>query len=267
MGSTNNDKSVLRFNSVNLKKKTLTLLENVSFSIAPYEICCLIGPNGAGKTSLLKTVAGDDTEYEGTIQFNGQTLHKRASQKNTYAQQIAVLPQLSSLNFPYTVRDVILLGRTPHTAGIKTDNRIVDELITLLELDAVQDNIYTQLSGGEKQRTQLARVLAQVWQSEQQEPRLLLLDEPTNALDLRHQQILLRFLKKLAEDGVSILMVLHDLEMAANIANRIIGLDKGRIVLDGPPNEVITKANIKKLYAAEVEVLHHPESQRIAIIK
>jgi len=236
-------------------KQHSVLLDSVSCHVNAGQIMAIIGPNGAGKSSLISAIAGD-LNYHGEIRIEGV-----AEDAKLRARQVAVLPQLSLLNFPYRVAEVVSLARIPHETGHKRDRQIVREALSLMDADYLHDRLYTELSGGEKQRVQLARVLAQVWQAEDAPngSRLLLLDEPTAALDLGHQQLLMRALKTFAEQNVAIVMVLHDINLAAHYADTILALLCSQTVSFGRTSEVITSENIEKLFGVEAKVLKHPD--------
>ncbi|MCL4169000.1 UNVERIFIED_CONTAM: hypothetical protein GTU68_027587 [Idotea baltica] len=222
----------------------------------------IIGPNGAGKSSLLKAIAGDLT-YSGSISIQGLS-----ETPTLRARQVAVLPQLSLLNFPYRVSEVVGLSRIPHNTGRKRDDKIVKDALKLMDISFLTNRLYTELSGGEKQRVQLARVLAQIWSREDApaESRLLLLDEPTTALDLGHQQQLMSAIRTLAQQGVTVVMVLHDINLAAHYADNILALLCSQQLAFGSVNEVITAPNIKSLFGVDAKVIMHPERNTPVVI-
>ena len=238
------------------------LVSNVSCELDSGKIMAIIGPNGAGKSSLLKAIC-DDMPYSGEIKIRGL-----ADTDKLRARQVSVLPQLSLLNFPYRVAEVVRLGRIPHTTGRQSDDQIVKEALELMDISFLTNRLYTELSGGEKQRVQLARVLAQIWNSNDApaNSRLLLLDEPTSALDLGHQQQLMNAIRKLAEQDVTVVMVLHDINLAAHYADRILALQCSERLAFGNVEEVITPPNIKSLFGINAKVIKHPEHQTPVVI-
>ncbi len=238
------------------------LLDSVSCHVNAGEILAIIGPNGAGKSSLVSAIAGD-LDYQGSIDIMGV-----ATEPKLRARQIAVLPQLSLLNFPYRVSQVVELARIPHATGRLRDSEIVGEALTAMDADYLHDRLYTELSGGEKQRVQLARVLAQIWQSDdaEQGTRLLLLDEPTTALDLGHQQLLMRALKTFATQGVAIIMVLHDINLTAQYADRVLALLCSQRLAFGTTKDVITADNIKALFNVDSKIALHPNNGSPVVI-
>jgi len=169
-----------------------------------------------------------------------------------------VLPQASNLAFGFTAFEVVLMGRSPHFRGSESreDHAIALEAMRLTQIDHLAGRVYTTLSGGERQRVQLARVLAQIWQGHS--PRYLLLDEPTNNLDLAHQHITLRIARQFAACGVGVLAILHDLNLAAQVAERILVLKAGRMYASGTPSEVLTPQVVEAAFNLPVLVQPHP---------
>lgn len=241
--------------SVKAKHSERPLLNDVSFKLDGGEVICIVGPNGAGKSTLLKTISGDLACNSGSIIFENISDTPRLR-----ARQFAVLPQFSLLNFPYRVYEVVGLGRVPHQSGQSKDHEIIHHCMAMMDIKALEQRRYTTLSGGEKQRVQLARVVAQLWSDESHDapPRILLLDEPTTALDLGHQQMLMHTLRELAELGIGIIMVLHDVNLAARYADKILALQLGELLAFGTPGEVITKTNMERLFGTKLTVVPHP---------
>ncbi|MEX1034201.1 MAG: heme ABC transporter ATP-binding protein [Cellvibrionaceae bacterium] len=250
----------LAVNNIDLAIGEKTLLRGISFNLEAGELLAVIGPNGAGKTSLLKGIAGELVSSVGSVTIGGTDIGGLSLQDR--ARTMAVLPQLSLLNFPYTVEEVIVLGRSPHATGAQRDEAIVAETMARMDILHLGGRLYTQLSGGEKQRVQLARVMAQVWQGDTTNPGLLLLDEPTGALDLGHQQLLMHTLQTLATQGIAMLMTVHDINIAAAYADRILALKDGCCVAMGVPEEVITGPIMKELYNVDLRILSHPDSAK-----
>jgi iron complex transport system ATP-binding protein len=218
----------------------------------------VVGPNGAGKSTLLKTFCGDLTPTLGTVRLEGKPL--REWRALAQARKRAVLPQESSLNFPFTVQEVVLMGRSPHvrTTEQPLDYRIAREALGRVAMWPLAERDYATLSGGEKQRVQLARVLAQIWEVSETGQRYLLLDEPTNNLDLAHQHHTLAIAKAMSQEGVGVLAILHDLNLAAQYADRIALLCRGSLAGVGQPHEVFTRERISEVFALPVLVTKHP---------
>jgi iron complex transport system ATP-binding protein len=256
--------NVLRLNKVSTAPWGPALLHEISLELNAGEILGIIGPNGAGKTSLLQALSGDVTPSDGELRLMGTKLSQW--KELARARIAAVLPQLSLLNFPYTVEEVIMLGRTPHSSGFREDRKILREVMTATDTTGLQDRIYTQLSGGEKQRVQLARVFAQIWQAADNAPRLLMLDEPTAALDLAHQQLILESLRQLAETGCAIAIVAHDFNLVAAIVDQVTALKDGHQIAQGTPADVFTREMFARVFGVEVIIADHPNSSRPLVI-
>lgn len=247
---------MLRVASLSLAIGGHTLLADVSVDVPAGELLALIGPNGAGKSSLIHAVIGDRTASSGSASFAGHAISDFPDRER--ACRIALLPQSSVLSFPFTVRDVVMLGRSPHGSGLLVDGGIVDEACAAADIGHMKDALYTRLSGGEKQRVQLARVMAQIWREADAGTRLLLLDEPVAALDLGHQQLLMERVAAFARAGVAVVMVMHDISLAARHADRMLALRNGRTIAQGTPAEVVTTANVRQLFDTDARVIPHP---------
>ena len=250
---------------MSLKVTSLTakqsLFSDVSFELAAGEVLAIIGPNGAGKTSLLKSLVDEWPCEQGEVSYHGLALKDWPAVER--AKQLAILPQQSLLNFPYTVEEVVMLGRTPHATGQKVDRAMVDAAIAEVDLGHLRQKLYTQLSGGEKQRTQLARAMTQISsidEANDDAPRYLFLDEPTSSLDLGHQKQLMQWVQRFAQQGVSIVMVVHDVSLAARYADRLLAMREGRVVAFGSAHEVVSESVMKELYQVDVKVIPHPET-------
>lgn len=255
---------VLEVDQVSVVIDHAPLLDDISLSLHPGEILAIVGANGAGKTTLLHAIAGDRAVSAGQIRVCGRTL--KDSSLIQRARCLAVLPQFSLLNFPYSVDEVVALGRIPHSSGAQVDRDIVRQAMEEMDIAYLSGRLYTRLSGGEKQRTQLARVMTQVWRAEDAQPRIILLDEPTSSLDLAHQQQLMKAIKRFSRQHVAVVMVVHDINLAAAYADRILGLCCGRVVCCGPVNEVVTCENLSALFAADFHIVPHPDSNRPVVI-
>ncbi len=249
--------STLQLTNVNAAPWGQALLKDITFSLEPGAVLGLAGPNGAGKSSLLQLIAGDIHINTGQLTFGGRSLAEWSAQDR--AQHLAVLPQMSLLNFPYTVEEVVMLGRIPHSSGLQADQCVVEQALQLTDTLRLRRRLYTQLSVGEKQRTQLARVFAQVCGQESLAGRLLLLDEPTSSLDLAHQQQVLLAIRQLTRRGCSVVLVIHDLNLAASIADQILVLDKGQQAALGSPDQVFTRELFKQVFDVDVTISDHPQ--------
>ncbi len=245
-----------------------TLIENINLTVTPGEVLAILGPNGAGKSTVFKVMAGEYRHFSGEMTINGQTYQSYSS--NSRAKMIGVLPQSSELAFPFSVYEVVMLGRLPHSTGSKKDREIAVAAMQQLDVLKLADALYPSLSGGEKQRVQLARVLCQIWQAPtanlDAEHRYLLLDEPTSALDLSHQHQTLSLARELAARGMGVLCILHDLNLAAQYADKILMLSAGKIMNQGNVSEVLTSERIARLYGIDVTVIPHPNRNHPLVI-
>ncbi|MGK8523791.1 heme ABC transporter ATP-binding protein [Nocardia asteroides] len=227
------------------------VLDAVDFQAVAGQIVALVGPNGAGKSTLLAALAGELTLGAGTVELDGRPL----SQWTTLdmARRRAVLPQTHTVGFPFTAREVVAMGRAPwvRTARRELDDEQIAAAMAATDVEHLAARAFPTLSGGERARVALARVLAQ-------DTATLLLDEPTAALDLGHQEAVLRLAAARAAAGAAVVVVLHDLGIAAAYADRVAVLDSGRIAADGPPRDVLTTALLTRVYQHPVEVLDHP---------
>lgn len=234
------------------------ILDDVSLAVNPGEVVALLGANGAGKSTLLKAMCGDVKTKSGEI-----NLENRALQNWHYhelARRRAVLSQHAEMNFPFTAREVALLGRNPHVSGSesKRDLEIVEKALETVEAAHLAAQSFPTLSGGERQRVHLARILAQIWEMPgKDQARYLLLDEPTASLDLAHQHLTLRAARKFSGENTGVLVVLHDLNLAAHYADRVCLMKNGKIFRDGTPMETLTAANVREVFDFDVSILEH----------
>ncbi|MFD3247831.1 heme ABC transporter ATP-binding protein [Rahnella aquatilis] len=232
------------------------LIDDVSLSLQSGEMVALIGPNGAGKSTLMRMLTGYLMPQAGQISLQGRQLNDWPAQE--LARTRAVMRQNNTLAFGFSVREVLTLGRSPH--GQQNLQRALTEVMTQTDCLNLAERDYRHLSGGEQQRVQLARVLIQLWQPEPSS-RWLFLDEPTSALDLYHQQHALRLLRQLTrQTPLAVCCVLHDLNLAALYADRIILLHSGKVVASGTPADVLSEAILSRWYQADLNVCPHPET-------
>ncbi len=232
------------------------LLENIALCVERGEMAGLIGPNGSGKSTLLRIVTRVLDPHSGRLQIDGEDL--RAYSPRALARRIAVVAQEEVLNFDFTVRDVVLMGRYPHWSRFQREGPMdfaqVERTLRLTGIDHLADRLVSEISGGERQRVAIARALCQ-------QPEILLLDEPTSHLDINHQVEIFDLLKRLNQDeGLTVLAVLHDLNLAALYCEKLILLSKGRIAAMGTPEDVIAPRVIREVYGAEVIVGRHPSA-------
>jgi iron complex transport system ATP-binding protein len=258
---------MLTANDITFSVGNKALVSNISLTFEPGKLHLIIGPNGAGKSTLIKIVARLLRPQTGVIEYEGVDVRDAA--ESDLARRRAVLSQAVEVAFPLSVREVVMMGRYPHFGGhpAPTDENIVDELMSFFDVTEFRDRNYQTLSGGERQRVNFARVLAQLWRPEPANDsasgsRLLFLDEPLTFLDIRHQ---IDFMKKVrqftnASDVVTI-GVVHDLNLAARFADQVVMLNGGRVVATGSASAVLTRENIRSVFAVEPTFIPLNESQ------
>jgi iron complex transport system ATP-binding protein len=237
------------------------VLEHVTCQVRSGEILGVIGPNGSGKTSLLKLLARVLRPQAGVLRLFGKELSGLS--QDHVARTVALVPQESQLLFPFTITEMVLMGRFPHQRsrgwagfGWEGDEDVALARDAMREMDVLHlaNRLITDVSGGERQRAIIARALTQ-------EPRVLLLDEPTAFLDLQHQLEICAILRRLNEErGLTIILVSHDLNLASQYCDRLLLLDGGRIFRMGPPEDVIRPDLLETVYRCRVLVDRHPQS-------
>jgi iron complex transport system ATP-binding protein len=252
--------SALALDRVSVSLGGARILDTLSYEVERGEWVALIGPNGAGKTTALRAVAGL-VPYDGRLRVFDHDA--AATARKELARQVALVPQVPLIPGDITVREYVLLGRTPHLGYFGTERRAdhhsVDAALKQLDLVSFAGRRLDTLSGGERQRATLARALAQ-------DAPLLLLDEPTAALDMGRQQQVLEIVDRLRTNhGLTVVSTMHDLTLAGQYADRLLLLDGGRLVAAGGPDKVLTRALITEHYGAEVEVVDAPGSGFVVV--
>lgn len=229
-------------------------LSDINLALDCGALRALIGPNGSGKTTLLRLLTGILRPQQGSIDYKGVSI--AAMTRREIARHIALVPQELNLSFGFTVRQMVMLGRTPHIGAFagpsRRDREVVEEMMALTGSEELADRVVTELSGGEQQRVVIAMALAQ-------EPELLLLDEPTVHLDLSHQSEILDLIHRLnRERGLTVLATMHDLNLAALYFDELVLLERGRIVSQGSPAQVLNADRIRSVFNAGVLIQPHP---------
>lgn len=249
---------MLSVQNLNVSLGGTRIVAGIDLNLAAGELVMLLGPNGAGKSTFLKALSGE-AKYQGKILLSGQEL--TAWQPEHLACHRAVMPQRVDVNFPLTVEEVVRLGR-PRSAS--SQDPVVLELLRALELEHLMHRMVPGLSGGEQQRLQLARVLAQIIDCPGES--LLLLDECTSALDPAHQQLVLELVRHLARRrGIAVLAIVHDLNLAAQFGDRLMLMESGRCILEGNAAQVLTPATLKLVYGFHARIVHLPEGYPMVI--
>ena len=245
---------MLKIQNVSFGYNTHQVLRNINFETQKGEILGVLGPNGSGKSTLIRCISGILPGFSGTISINGQSTATLNTVKR--ARWISVVPQNASLPSAFTAMETVLLGRTPYINFLGQISQLDREIAcsALEQVDALElsERVIGELSGGEKQRVNLARALAQ-------SAPIMLLDEPTSSLDLQHQMKLLSLVKKLAkENSLTVVIALHDLNLAARFADRIALLVNGELKALGTPWQVLKADILAEAYSWPVKVIDHP---------
>jgi iron complex transport system ATP-binding protein len=253
--------ALLSIAGVSFRYGLQTVLSNIDLDIERGEVVGIIGPNGAGKSTLLRLIAGYLSPDEGSITFSGCPL--KDYDRRALARHIATLPQSLDMPFPYTVEEFILMGRYPYDrrnfsygAGEK---ELVSEIMNDMNIGHLARRQINALSEGERQKVYLAQCIVQ-------DPGVLLLDEPVSHLDIKHQMRVLEILEGLHAEGLTILMILHDLNLASEFCSRIVLVSQGSIYTTGSPATTLTYENIEKVYDAVVIVRENPLSKKPFVI-
>ena len=228
-------------------------VRGVSLSVSPQSLVAVVGPNGAGKTTLMKLLSGSLPPQEGGVTLDDRPLSSLGDRERALA--IAVVPQAESSPFPVTVREMVEMGRYPHLGRWERsgsrDRAVVERAMARCAVAGFADRQLGQLSGGEQQRARIARALAQ-------EAPVLLLDEPTAGLDLRFRMELFDLLRQLRTAGLGVLVITHDINLAARFADLLLLLDRGRTRARGAPDEVLTRESLEAIYGWPLRVVPHP---------
>jgi len=248
---------ILDIENISLNFRDKSVLFDVSFSVEQGEFFVIIGPNGAGKTSLLKVLSGLQNIQQGSLTIKDKNISKY--RRRNLSQIMAIVPQQIEVGFPFTVADTVIMGRTPHLGilGMEgdEDHDIAREAMEFTEVAHLADRKLYQLSGGELQRVIIARAICQ-------QPEIILLDEPTTALDPAHQLKIMDLMEKFRrEQGITIVMVSHDLNLASMYGDRLLLLKDGRVVKTGEPGSVLDREILEESYGCKMRVDESPLGQ------
>lgn len=251
----------LKIQELNFKYDGRLVLKNISLEVGEREVLTLVGPNGSGKTTLLRCIMGIFNPERRRILINGKPISE--IKRRELAKRIGYVPQNESNSFPATVFDTILMGRKPYLSWSPSDEdfKVVSEVLHLLELEDLTLRDSNELSGGEKQKVLIARAIVQ-------QPEIMLLDEPTSNLDLRYQLEVLQIVKDLVkEKAISVIMAMHDLNLASRYSDKLVMLKDGRVFTAGKPKQVITSENIKSVYGVEAVIYNQSQSPYVVAKK
>ena len=236
-------------------------LDGVDLDVPDGELYAVVGPNGSGKSTLLKALLGVVPLESGTVTLDGRTVGDWS--RSELARHVGVVAQSESVSFPLTVREMVGMGRYPHLGALQAegprDRDAVDQALEQADVPDLDARDVTTLSGGELQRVRIARALAQ-------EPRALLLDEPTSSLDVRHEMAILELLRAWADEGMTVLVVTHGLNLAARFADRVLLLSRGSVAAQGPPAKVFTAEVLEAVYRWPVAV-HSDDREGVPTIR
>ena len=234
------------------------ILSDINVEFHPGEFNMILGPNGSGKSSFLKIFSGEVNHFEGTVLYANRKI--RDIKKEELAKTRAVMSQQPELNFPLMVDEVVMMGRYPHFSfnPNKKDVAICDEVMERMNLQAFRDRNYLTLSGGEKQRVQYARVLAQIWEKPTNGCRYLFLDEPLTSLDINYQQEFLQIAREFTRNDTVLIAVMHDINLAIQFADKLFFLKEGELVAQGKPIDILSEAFIEKVFDVQTAIINNP---------
>ncbi|HBI15076.1 MAG TPA: heme ABC transporter ATP-binding protein [Desulfobulbaceae bacterium] len=244
----------LMVNSITVRAGTRTILNRLECTVRAGDFLVIIGPNGAGKTTLLKALCGLVSVSSGEIKVMGRPLADYS--RRQLAATLALVPQNLNLEFAFTVEETVRMGRAPHLGLLErerqADQAIARQAMAFTDVAHLADRCLNQLSGGERQRTMIARAICQ-------QPKIMLLDEPTASLDPAHQLRIMELMQRLRrEEMMTVVMVSHDLNLAALFASSILLLKEGAALCAGPPAEILTQDNLRRAYGCAMHVDVHP---------
>jgi len=257
---------MLKTENIQYKIGKKQILKDISAVFYPGRVTVILGPNGSGKSSFLKIACGETNDFTGIVFYDNRS--SKNFQKSELAKTRAVMSQQTELNFPLLVSEVVMMGRYPHFAfnpGSR-DISICEEIMRRMDLQAFKDRNYLTLSGGEKQRVQFARVLAQIWEAPTTGNRYLFLDEPITSLDIHYQHQFLQTTKMLAAENIVVIAVLHDINLAMQYGDDIIFMKDGEIVKKGVPADVITADLIHDVFNIPVKIVEFDGAEKPVVV-
>ena len=255
---------MLRIDNISLMRNQRLLLQNISFEAKVGELVVILGSNGAGKSSLLKCISREWQPQQGIVSWNNKPLTQWGEKE--LARQRAVLTQHYQISLPFSSEEIVMMGRYPYfkNSPAEIDRHTVMQCLRYTGIEHLQKRNYLTLSGGEQQRVQIARILAQLWDGDSGQ-KLMLLDEPVSALDIQYQHSVMQLAKKLSLRGYTVVAVLHDLNLALQYADKVLMMKKGRQVAFGDMR-VLNEHNIREVYEVDTEIIQHPDSKRRLVV-
>ncbi len=264
----NHNQALLTAHHIGFKVGNKTLLSDVSMDIPQGRFVSIIGPNGAGKTTFLNVINGDNLPCEGEVLLNGKALHDIPALE--LAQMRAVLPQLGQVPFAIRAYDIVALGREPYRYDRYSveSKAVIEFCLKQMDISHLAEHQYATLSGGEQHRVQIARTLAQIYHQTDADlsGKVLFLDEPTNHLDIRHQYALMRLLKRLQEQGLTIIAVMHDLSLTLQFSEKICLLRAGTKVGDFSPDELVASDALSDVYQMNMNIKWDADMRRYFLL-
>jgi iron complex transport system ATP-binding protein len=248
---------MLKVDNISWRIGKKLIVDRISTTFAPGLLHVIVGPNGSGKSTFLKIFSGEIIPEEGAVYYDD--IRVANTNKTLLARRRAVMSQLPELHFPLSVDDIVLMGRYPHFSfqPSKKDLAICQAAMERVEIMSLSGRDYLTLSGGEKQRVQFARALAQIWEPPQGS-RYLFLDEPVSSLDIHYQHQFLQIARSLVKENIILIAVLHDINLAMLYADRMIFMKEGRITAEGPSPEIVTPSLIREVFNIPVHLLQNP---------
>ncbi|MEO6054242.1 MAG: heme ABC transporter ATP-binding protein [Chthoniobacterales bacterium] len=250
---------MLKAENISVRIGAKQVLRAVDFCVQPGEMLAVLGPNGAGKSTLMRVLSGDIPPTEGKTFYDGREIY--AWDRKELACRRAVLSQFTEMHMPFRAVEIVMMGRAPHSrnSSFANDHRIAMEVMEQADVAHLSERTMDTLSGGEQQRVHWARVSAQIWRPPSDKAsRYLLLDEPISSLDIAHQHSALALARKMADDGMAVFIILHDLNIAAQYADHLLFLKNGRSIAYGTPREVLTSETLRKGFEIDAIIKNHP---------
>ena len=249
---------MLKLQDINYTIGAKQILSGIQINFEPGKLHMILGPNGSGKTSLLKIASGQIQNYNGSVFYDNHLISQIPTA--TLATYRSYLSQQNNIPFPLTVAQLIQMGRYPHYSyePTKNDFKVINEVVNKLEITHLLNRDFNTLSGGEQQRVQFARVLAQVWEKGTNNNRYLFLDEPLNNLDIQYQKYLLQTIREFIKEDLVVIMIVHDINWALAFADKVYFLNKGTLVAQGNPTEIINEKLIMEVFNITSKIISVP---------